>query len=45
MSKAEKRYGYKSAVNGRWVTKKFADTHPDTTVKERIDPPKKPRGK
>jgi hypothetical protein len=45
MSKPDKRYAFKSAVDGKFVTEKFAKDHPKTTVKERMDPPKKPKGK
>ncbi len=33
---------HRSAKSGRYVTEKYADDHPDTTVKE-TDPPK-PKG-
>jgi hypothetical protein len=45
MANPPKRYAFKSAVDGKFVTKKFADAHPRITVKERMDAPKKPKGK
>jgi hypothetical protein len=45
MAIPKKHYAFKSAVDGKFVTEKFADNHPKTTFKERIDPPKKPKGK
>jgi len=44
MANPPKHYAYKSAETGKFVTEKFADNHPKTTFKERIDPPK-PKGK
>jgi hypothetical protein len=28
-------YRFRSAITGRFVTRKYAEKHPDTTVKER----------
>lgn len=25
---------YRSAITGRWVTREYAEAHPDTTVRE-----------
>lgn len=33
-STTSKSVSYRSAETGRYVSKKFADTHPKTTVKE-----------
>ncbi|MDZ4105037.1 MAG: hypothetical protein U1D41_02545 [Nitrosomonas sp.] len=33
---SKKITAHRSAVNGRFVTEKFADKHPDKTVKETI---------
>lgn len=30
------RYVYRSSVTGRWVTKAYAERHPDTTEKVRV---------
>lgn len=32
--KSKKKFVYRSAVDGKIVTKKFAELNPDTTVKE-----------
>lgn len=34
---------FRSAITGRYVTKHYAQQHPDTTIRERIDDPK-PKG-
>ncbi len=34
---------YRSAVHGQFVTKKYAETHPNTTVKEKVPAPQ-PKG-
>lgn len=30
------RYIFRDAVTGKFVSKEFAESHPDTTVKERL---------
>lgn len=34
---------YRSAETGHFVTKRYADKHPSTTVAERRDPPPAPK--
>ncbi len=41
MSKPKARIGSRSAEDGRFVTKVYAEAHPRTTVNERIPLPKK----
>ena len=44
MAKASKPISapkYRSAKSGRYVTKKYAESHPNTTVKETDKPKKK----
>jgi hypothetical protein len=35
MAKSSKTTNYRSAITGRFVTSKYANKHPSTTVKER----------
>lgn len=30
------RYRYRDAKTGRYVTREYAEAHPDTTVRERV---------
>jgi hypothetical protein len=41
MAKAKGPATYRSAKSGRFVTKKYGDTHKNTTEKEHNRPPKK----
>lgn len=34
-------YVYKSAKDGKFVSEKYAETHPATTFKEKVNNPKK----
>ncbi len=43
MSRPKARIGSRSAKTGEFVTKKYAQSHPNTTVNERIPLPKKKR--
>jgi hypothetical protein len=36
--KARRRYRYRSAVWGRFVSEAYAKAHPRTTVRERVKP-------
>jgi hypothetical protein len=36
---------HRSAVSGKFVTERFAVSHPKTTVRETIKTPPKPKGK
>tara|TARA_R110002110_G_scaffold415794_1_gene656135 strand:- start:4835 stop:4966 length:132 start_codon:yes stop_codon:yes gene_type:complete len=38
--KEMKKYRHRSAISGHYVTKKYAESHPKTTVKEKIQPKK-----
>ena len=33
----EKKYVYRSAVTGKFVTKEYADEHPATTIRQEIE--------
>ena len=35
--KVDMTYRYRSAETGRFVSKKYADEHPKTTIKEKVD--------
>ena len=37
--RGKRRYAYKSAITGRWVSKTHALANPATTVRVRIDKP------
>lgn len=37
---AEEQEAYRSSVSGEYVTKEFAEAHPDTTQKEVVEPGK-----
>lgn len=41
MAKTKSRIGSRSAINGRFVKKTYANAHPRTTVNERIPLSKK----
>jgi len=45
MAKRESRTGSRSAISGRFVTPKYAEKHPKTTVNERIPLPNKGKAK
>lgn len=34
--KPKRRYVYKSAITGRFVSRAYAEANPETTVKERV---------
>lgn len=38
---AKKRYRYRDAKTGRFVTEDYAKRHPGTTVREETEPPKR----
>lgn len=38
---ASKRVVHRDAGDGKFVTKRYADNHPKTTVRETVTPPKK----
>lgn len=41
MTKPKARIGSRSAITGKFITKKYAEAHPKTTENERIPLPKK----
>jgi len=43
MTTAKENIKYKDAQTGRYITKKYADDHPETTVTEKDKPKKKKR--
>jgi hypothetical protein len=32
------KWRWRSSITGRYVTKEFAETHPDTTQREKVQP-------